>query len=251
MGKLMYNENTAAALGGCQTVLRRSLSACGVKETGMKDSLAEQVFRALEQEILNGVRRPGDALTELGLCEKYQVSRTPVREAMRRLETAGLVTVQPNRSAVVAGVSVQDMLDIYEIRMRIEGLAARWSALRITENELQALEKILDLQEFYTAKGKPEELHRLDADFHRALYSDCGSPMLTDTLTALHHRLQRFRRTSLSNAERAARSLAEHRAIYEALAAHDGEAAENLTVQHICHARDRLAALYHPAKEAT
>ena len=93
----------------------------------MKDSLAEQVFRALEQEILNGVRCPGDALTELGLCEKYQVSRTPVREAMRRLEAAGLVSVQPNRSAVVAGVSVQDMLDIYEIRMRVEGLAARWS----------------------------------------------------------------------------------------------------------------------------
>ncbi len=216
----------------------------------MKDSLAEQVFRSLEQEILNGVRQPGDVLTELGLCEKYKVSRTPVREAMRRLETAGLIAVQPNRSAVVAGVSAQDMLDIYEIRMRIEGLAARWSALRITEPELQALAKILDLQEFYTAKAKPEKLHQLDTDFHHALYSDCGSPMLTDTLTALHRRQQRFRRTSLSDAARAARSLAEHRAIYEALAAHDGEAAESLTVQHICHARDRLAALYPAEKEA-
>lgn len=216
----------------------------------MKDSLAEQVFRALEQEILNGVRRPGDALTELGLCEKYQVSRTPVREAMRRLEAAGLISVQPNRSAVVAGVSVQDMLDIYEIRMRIEGLAARWSALHITEENLRALAGILDLQEFYTEKEQLEELHRLDTDFHRALYSDCGSPMLTDTLTALHRKLQRFRRTSLSNAQRAARSLAEHRAIYDALARHDGDAAENLTVQHICRARDRLAALYRPAKES-
>ncbi len=210
----------------------------------MKESLADQVFHTLEQEILNGTRRPGDALTELGLCKRYQVSRTPVREAMRRLETAGLVTVQPNRSAVVAGVSVQDMLDIYEIRMRIEGLAARWSALRVTDNELQALAKILDLQEFYTAKARPEELHRLDTDFHHALYSDCGSPMLTDTLTGLHRRLQRFRRSSLSDPERAALSLAEHRAILDALSRHDGNAAEALTVQHICRARDHLAALY-------
>ena len=210
----------------------------------MKDSLADQVYRTLEQEILNGVRQPGDALTELGLCSQYQVSRTPVREAMRRLETAGLVTVQPNRSAVVAGVSAQDMLDIYNIRMRIEGLAARWSALYISEEGLRALGKVLDLQEFYTAKKRPEELHRLDTDFHRALYSDCGSPILTDMLTGLHHRLQRFRRSSLSDPERAARSLAEHRAIFEALAAHVGDAAETLTVQHICSARDRLAALY-------
>ena len=210
----------------------------------MKDSLADQVFAALEQEILNGVRQPGDALTEMGLCSRYQVSRTPVREAMRRLEAAGLVAVQPNRSAVVTGVSVKDMLDIYEIRMRTEGLAARWSALAITPEGLLAVSKVLDLQEFYTAKAMPEELHRLDTDFHRALYSDCGSPILTDTLTGLHRRLQRFLRSSLSDPERAARSLAEHRAIYEALAAHDGDAAETLTVQHICHARDRLAALY-------
>lgn len=215
----------------------------------MRNSLAEQMFHTLEEEILTGVRAPGDSLTELRLCQQYQVSRTPVREALGRLEQEGLVTVLPNRSAVVAGVSVQDMLDIYEIRLRVEGLAARWSAERITPAALQELQHILELQEFYTGKKDADRLHELDTAFHRALYSDCGSQTLTAVLTDLHRRIRRFRQASLTEASRAAAALQEHRAIVQALAAQNGPLAEQCTAEHILHARRHLEAIYHTEKE--
>ncbi len=210
----------------------------------MRESLTEQVFHTLEEEILNGTRQPGDTLPELQLCQDLQVSRTPVREALVRLEQAGLAELLPNRSVVVTGISVQDMLDIYEVRLRIEGLAARRCADRITEEELLQLRRTLDLQEFYTIKDRPDELRAMDSQFHQELYELCGSPVLSILLTDLHRKVQRFRRSSLAATDRAAAAMEEHRAICEALAAHDGDRAEELTVRHIRCARDHLLELY-------
>lgn len=211
---------------------------------GKSESLSEQVFRELEEAILNGEYQPGQSLPELRLCEKYRVSRTPVREALSRLEQEGLVSIVPNRGTLVTGISPKDMRDIYDIRLRVEGLAARWSAQNITADQLDAMRQIVDLQEFYTLQGDLDQVRAMDTQFHRALYSDCGSPSLKGVLTDLHHKIKYFRRSSLMETGRAAKSMQEHRAIYEALAARDGTLAEELTIAHIRHARENLEALH-------
>lgn len=208
------------------------------------ESLSELVFHELEEAILNGDYTPGENLPELRLCEKYRVSRTPVREALGKLEQEGLVSIVPNRGTVVTGISPRDMADIYEIRVRIEGLAARWSTERISAAQLEELRSTVDLQEFYVRQGELDEVRALDTRFHTGLYRCCGSPALTGILTDLHHKIKHFRRAGLDGDGRAVKSVLEHRAICEALAARDGGRAEQLTVDHIRHARDNLIALY-------
>ena len=101
------------------------------------DPLRIQVINTLEDAILNGSYKEGDSLNELRLSKSLGVSRTPVREALMQLELEGLVKNIPNKGAVVVGISEQDVEDIYEIRIRIEGLAARLCAEKITDEELE------------------------------------------------------------------------------------------------------------------
>ena len=203
-------------------------------------SLSDKVFSTLEEEILTGVLQSGETVSENKLSARLGVSRTPIREALRRLEQEGLVRNDPGRGAVILGVTKQDLLDIYEIRIRIEGLAARSAAQSITPEQTAAMKELVELQEFYVSKGDSEKIRDLDSRFHSMIYSFCTSRVLADTLTGLHHRIERFRRMSVVNSERASRTTSEHRAILEALAAHDSDSAESLLIEHISNARDAL-----------
>lgn len=204
-------------------------------------SLSDKVFSTLEEEILTGVLQSGETVSENKLSARLGVSRTPIREALRRLEQEGLVRNDPGRGAVILGVTKQDLLDIYEIRIRIEGLAARSAAQSITEEQAAAMKELVELQEFYVSKGDSEKIRDFDSRFHSMIYSFCTSRVLADTLTGLHHRIERFRSMSVVNSERASRTTSEHRAILEALAAHDSDRAESLLIEHISNARDALA----------
>ena len=200
-------------------------------------SLRAQVFRELEDAILSGTLKPGDTLAELKLSAQLGVSRTPVREAISQLELEGLVRSMPNRGAVVVGVSQQDMEDIYTIRTHIEGLAARWSAEKIEPEELQELQNIVDLQEFYLKKGDVLQVWQLDGRFHELVHDSCRSNPLRHTLTNFHHYIARARRLAVENPERAAESVAEHRAIVDAIAARAADQAENAMNEHIKNAQ--------------
>ena len=113
-------------------------------------SIADQVFERLEMDILSGVYERDEILTESRLSEQLGVSRTPIREAVRRLDQEHLVDLT-SKGIRVVGISRQDIADISEIRLRLEGLAARWAAERATEEDIRALREIVELQEFYTA----------------------------------------------------------------------------------------------------
>lgn len=206
-----------------------------MKENGLSNgySLADKVFKKLEEEILNGALKPGENLTELRVSERLGVSRTPVREAIHRLEQEGLVQLTPNKGAVVIGVSEQDLRDIYAIRMKLEGLASRWAAEHITEEEIISLRDILELQEFYTAKGDLEQLRNLDSQFHELIYQISGSRTLRQTLSSLHHSVQRYRKMSFATKGRAQKVMGEHQLIVDAIAAHDPDGAEKATFAHI------------------
>jgi DNA-binding GntR family transcriptional regulator len=209
-------------------------------EEGTAQSLRGKVFSIIEQDILNGVYKPGENLTETKLCEKLGVSRTPVREALTQLDLEGLVRVIPNKSAVVTGISAQDIRDIYTIRILIEGLAARWAAEHITDAELRELREALDLEEFYTAKKDLEHLIKLDSQFHKVLFKASKSRPLQQILGTFHHYVQQARGYSLEIPGRAKKALAEHKAILQAISERNGDRAEQLTVRHIRQAQTNL-----------
>ena len=205
-------------------------------------SIADQIFEQLEKDILSGRYARGEILSEVRLAKQLGVSRTPVREAIRRLEQENILQ-ETGRGLLVVGISQEDMMDMYEIRLQIEGLAARRAAARITDAELSAMRETLDLQRFYVEKGaesNSDQIKNLDSQFHEQLYQSSGSKAFCDTLLSLHKKITKFRRASVSKRSRAMQSIEEHETIYEALAKHDPEAAANAVREHALRARERI-----------
>lgn len=198
-------------------------------------SLAEQVFERLETEILSGKYQRGELLTEMKLVSDLGVSRTPVREALHRLEQEHLVETS-SKGILVVGVTQKDLEDIFAIRMRIEGMASAEAARRITEEELAELRETLELQEFYVPKKDADRIKGMDSKFHQLLYRFSGSAVLNDTLLPLHKKVQKFRKASVENENRAVLSAQEHRAIFEAIASRNSALAEQCTIAHIANA---------------
>lgn len=202
-------------------------------------SLAEQVFERLETDILSGKYVPGEVLTELKLVSDLGVSRTPIREALHRLEQEHIVEIS-QRGILVLGVSQKDLEDILEIRIRIEGLAAAMTAQRITDEELAELRETIELQEFYVPKHDADRINGMDSRFHLLIYRFSGSVPLYDTLMPLHKKVLKYRRASVENEVRSANSFMEHRAIFDAIAAHDAPLAEARMRAHIANAKEYI-----------
>lgn len=203
-------------------------------------SLEEEVFARLEEEIISGSLKEGESLTEMGLSSRLGVSRTPVRSALHRLSEEGLVRLIPNRGAVVVGVSAEDLADIYKIRIRLEGLASRTAAERLTDTDRRELCDLVELAEFYVAKEDTEHLKELDTAFHSVIYRASGSRMLSKTLGDLHRSIRAYRKRSLEVPGRLAASVREHREILDAMLAGDAALADTLTSQHIERAMENI-----------
>ncbi|MBR3893754.1 MAG: GntR family transcriptional regulator [Clostridia bacterium] len=202
-------------------------------------SLAEQVFDRLETDILSGKYQQGEILTELKLVADLGVSRTPIREALRRLEQEHIIE-NSSKGIVVLGVSKKDLEDILEIRIRIEGLAAAMAAQRITDEELAELRETIELQEFYVPKHDADRINGMDSKFHLLIYRFSGSVPLYDTLVPLHKKVLKYRKASVENEVRSTHSSQEHRAIFEAIAKHDAPLAEELMRAHIANAKEYI-----------
>lgn len=183
-------------------------------------SLADQVFEKLENDIIQGVYPRGEILTELKLVEQLGVSRTPIREALRRLEQERLIE-ESGKGSVVLGITSDDLLDIMNIRQHIEGLCAYYACVNMTEDGLKELQHIIDLQDFYYAKWDTDHLRQADDMFHDAICELSRRTVIRDTLLPLHRKTRRYRRNALLDKERATQSLKEHHAILDAMLTHD------------------------------
>ena len=203
-------------------------------------SLEEQVTATLEEEILTGKLAGGTSLTEHSLSKRLGVSRTPIRAALHTLAEEGLISIVPNKGAVVVGVSRDDLVDIYNIRMRLEGLASATAAERITPEDLAALRESVELAEFYIQKNDTERLKTLDTEFHSIIYRASGSRMLNKTLSELHRNITSYRKMSLAVPGRLERSVREHREILEAIEAKNSALADDLTSRHVAAALDNM-----------
>ena len=202
-------------------------------------SLADRVFEQLEYNILSGTYAQGEIISETRLSEELGVSRTPIREAMSRLSHEKLIK-ESSVGTVVVGVTVNDVKDLFEVKRRIEVMATRRAAENISEEGLKALKDNVDQQEFYAQKGDAVKVRDLDTEFHDIIYRECGSITFAPILTPIHHKMMKFRRLSLEKSHRIMASVAEHRALYNAIAEKDGDKIETIGLMHIDHAYNSI-----------
>ncbi len=195
-------------------------------------TLADQVFEKLEDDIIFGKYQRGDILTELKLVEVLGVSRTPIREALRRLEQEHLI-VETKKGSVVLGLTEADALDIMRIRVYIEGLATYYATENLTEEGKERLQDNLDLQEFYLGKQDAEHLREMDDEFHDIISKISLHMVLYYTLQPLHRKTKRFRKNAIADQERQKQVVQEHREIFEAMCAGDKELAAKRTREHV------------------
>lgn len=210
------------------------------QEVTDKYSLRGRVFNRLREDILSGKYEENEELREVAIGEELGVSRTPVREAFRQLELEGLIRIIPNKGAYVTGISEKDVKDIYMIRSRLEGLAARWATENITLEQLEEMEENVYLAKFHSEKGHLEQLAELDNRFHEVMYEASGSKMLEHQLRDFHQYVLRVRKKTLASANRGPQSNLEHEQIMMAIKEKNADLAEQLAHQHMINAYENM-----------
>ena len=210
-----------------------------MENTYKRVSLVDRVFEKLEDDILLGRYPRGEVLTEMRLAEELGVSRTPIHDALLRLAEVRLIE-DNGRGFLVLGITREDVEDIMEIRLNVEGLASYYTTVNCSPESLEELLHIVELQEFYTSKGDRDRTKEMDDQFHSAICRLCRHNVISDTLVPLHKKIQRYRRASISDEKRMQEMAKEHRAIYEAIAAGDAEQAKKLTQLHVENAKKSM-----------
>ncbi len=211
--------------------------------------LREAVCETLRDAIRRGILEPGERLMEVQLAEELGISRTPVREAIRKLEQEGYVIMMPRRGTYVSDVSVGDVKEIFEIRSALESLAAGLAARRIEPEELATLQDLLAEIEGCIAKNDMEKIVETDIKFHGLLYQVSRNDRLVAIISNLKEQLARFRTLSMSYPGRLQETLEEHSEMVEAIANGDVSAARDAAEHHMERAEKTLLKAMRKAKK--
>lgn len=195
--------------------------------------LRDVVSDVLRQAIKDGVLKPGERLMEIRLAEELGVSRTPIREAIRKLEQEGFVVMVPRRGTYVADISLKDISQVFEIRGALEELAAGLAAERITPDELERLERILVEINEYMANDSFDKIVDADVRFHDILYHASRNQRLVDILNNLREQMLRFRSISMHYPGRLVATWEEHRRMVENIAQHNSAMARKVAKKHM------------------
>lgn len=196
-------------------------------------NLRELVAVKLREAIASGRFAPGQRLVERELCELFGVSRTSVREALREIESEGLLTNVPNRGPIVSIVGMETAESIYQVRAMLEGLAVRLFTQRASEEEIDELDAAVDRLEGVYADYSAGAFLSAKADFYRVLLKGARNEIAADMLRSIHSRVSLLRATSLSDPRRAKASLAEIRAIVQAIRDRDENRAWTSCIVHL------------------
>ena len=191
-------------------------------------TLREKILESIRDAILKGSLKPGERVSEPELAERFGISRTPIREAFRQLESEGYLVVIPRKGAVVASLSERDVEEFYSIKSILEGYAARMAAERMTPRDIERLEAINEKLEQIATAGDIKTFFRVHNEFHELFIRASGNDKLGELINQLVLKFNRLRLASLAQPGRMAISVQEHRKIIEAFRKHDGELADNL-----------------------
>ena len=195
--------------------------------------LRDVVFENLREAIVEGKVKPGQRLMEVQLAEQLGVSRTPVREAIRKLELEGLVIMLPRKGAYVANMSLKDIIDVLEIRASVEGLAASLASERISPDDIKKLEAILKDFEQSAAGSDVETLLKKDVEFHECIFKATNNKKLHQLINSLWEQVYRFRVTYISDYDSTVNIARDHKLILDAIKKGDNEMAKKHATEHI------------------
>lgn len=195
--------------------------------------LRDVIFETLRKAIVSGDIKPGERLMEVSLAEQMGVSRTPVREAIRRLEAEGLVTMIPRKGTHVSELSVKDIMDVLEVRTVLDKLATDLAAKRIQPFQLRSLESVHKQYIACVEKENMEGAIRKDVEFHDIIYAASGNPRLVAVASSLREHIYRFRVIYMRDNLIAENVLNEHEEILDALRNAQNKEASNLAEEHI------------------
>lgn len=201
--------------------------------------LREIVYEELKMQILKGQIVPGTRMMEVEMAEEMGVSRTPIREAIRKLEKEGLVTIEPRKGAYASQISTKDMVDILEVRQNMEGLAAYYAAIRMTDEQKKKLSEIADAYNKAVIENNTPDMIKYDTAFHHLIVEGSGNKMLVHMIEQLQELVLRFRYLYYDDFKRAEKMPREHKVIYDAIVTGDTEKARKAADVHI----DRLKKL--------
>ncbi len=216
---------------------RRSAAAsAGAKAS--KLTRAEELRQQLSDEIVRGVLPPGAPLDETELAQRFNVSRTPVREALRQLTASGLIESRPHRGAVVAQPSIERLTGMFEAMAELEALCAGLAAERMPAVQRHALEVIHEELRVLSYDGNPERFHAVNERFHNAIYKGSQNDYIAEITLATRVRVQPFRRAQFRNLGRLAKSQAEHDRVVVAIMRGDRNGASGAMRDHIVLVRD-------------
>lgn len=204
---------------------------------------SEQMVDLIEERIATGVYPPGMRLDETELARAFDVSRTPIREALIQLSSIGLIEMRPRRGAIVAEIGPHRLCEMFEVMAELEAMCGKLAARRITEAEQKALVSAHEACETARADNDSDRYYRLNEQFHHLIYAASHNTFLAEQAAALHRRLKPYRRLQLRVRDRMATSFAEHAGIVEAILAGDGELAAERLRAHIVVQGERFADL--------
>jgi DNA-binding GntR family transcriptional regulator len=204
-----------------------------MQTTAPRINLSDRIREAVEAEIMSGQLFAGCRLDEQELMERFNVSRTPAREAIQQLAQAGLVTLVPRQGAVVATLSLTEYIAMLEILTELEALAARLSARRMPAAQRKAMQQALADCEEAAARDDAPTYERANRAFHEAIYDGSLNEVLAGQLRRMRLRMRHPQRSLFDRPNRIRNSLGEHRAIQDAILAGDEEAAQRAMALHI------------------
>ncbi|MGI6036424.1 MAG: GntR family transcriptional regulator [Limnochordia bacterium] len=208
------------------------MSIEGLGKVNSYRTLQSLVYENMRDAILSGRLAPGQRVVAAKIAEEMGVSRMPVRESLRRLETEGLITTVPHKEAVVRRLSAKEMEDIYSVRLVLEGYGGRLAARRITAKEIAKLEELTNQAEELLAQGDYWGVQEANERFHKLFFEASGSEVLCELLRNLWSRCYAYRHLSAAMGKRERIAIEEHREIIRALVDKDGDRVERLVWEH-------------------
>ena len=210
--------------------------------------LRDVVFYTLRQAILKGELEPGERLMEMQLAEQLGVSRTPIREAIRKLELEGLVLMIPRRGAIVAKITEKDLKDVLEVRASLERLSTKLACERMEE---ETIEELREAQEAFKAALRGDDITlqaQKDVEFHDVIYKSTNNLRLIQMLNNLREQMYRYRMEYLKDGTSHQKLVEEHEAIIEALSRRDTEETTNIMVGHVYNQEQAVMRKIHEAE---
>ncbi len=207
-------------------------------------SLTDEIADIIRDRILKGEYEIGEKIRENQIAEELRVSRTPIREAFKQLENEGLLDYIPNRGCFAKGFTMRDVDDIYAVREALEKLAVERSVVRITDEEIAALEEQCDLMEFYANKKDAKKVLELNSVFHDLIYASTRSRFMAQVLRSYKEYLDKTRKASLYEPGWLLDILQEHRAIVSAIRRRDLDAATAAVSEHLKQSRIRTETVW-------